>query len=126
MNLRNEESIYEKWSHIIYSSKTMNFEIYTPFLSPSIHLYFSLINKSLSLRYTLHYITPFYTNKPFCTPISLSLVGCLPVYTNLTDGIGWLLDSFVGEIKSFKKSVKLSHQLNNNTENEIRRLSMYF
>jgi len=48
--------------------------------------------------------------------------GCLPVYTNLTDGIGWLLDSFVGEIKSFKKSVKLSHQLNNNTENEIRRL----
>ena len=48
------------------------------------------------------------------------------MYTNLTDGIGWLLDSFVGEIDSFKKNVKLSHQQNNKTENDMRRLSMGF
>ena len=48
------------------------------------------------------------------------------MYTNLTDGIGWLLDSFVGEIDSFKKNVKLSHQQNNKTENDMRRLSMCF
>ena len=46
------------------------------------------------------------------------------MHKNLTDGIGWLLDSFVGEINSFKKDVGLDHQQNNATETEIRRLSM--
>jgi len=48
---------------------------------------------------------------------------CVPLYSGLTEGVGWLLDSFMTEIEAFKKETRKAYQRNNETETEIKRLS---